>query len=119
VFRAAQHFVGYVQTYYIARAGLAGHAARSPSCPAAKIQDAIARLDFHQLQRLVGNVGVVVFHLVAASGRGPLVELFLKFLVGLRWDCVSSGVHAAMLHLKLCTAQPRRSPLKPRAEMSP
>src|SRR5882672_9180142 len=41
---------------------------------------------------------MVVFHLITASSLGPLIKLLLYFLVGLRVDNVSSGLHASMLH---------------------
>src|SRR6185369_10253392 len=83
---ATDHLVGNIDADDLAvpLRTVADHARQDARCPpraAAHVEHALSRTQFHQPQRLLYDGRVVLLHLLAAPGGGPVVELFLHLLV--------------------------------------
>ena len=91
--RAANHLVGDVEAddlpWPLASADHLRQQPAGPSCAAAQVEHFLARLQAHQRQRLLGDADVMVLHLFALAGFGPLVKLAPHLFVG--GKCVVFG----------------------------
>ncbi len=83
--RPPDHLIRNVQANHLARPLAAGdqlrQQPRGPSRAATQVEHPFAVLQPHQCQRLLGDADVVLLHLLAAAGLGPLIELAPHLLI--------------------------------------